>query len=231
MPPLRVPIDGLWRCLCPSIDTIALSYNVPRTLASKEALRRTRSDNKRAPRPSIRAFHSSHPRQWLSTPTQIPSQTPPDSPRDYVLYRPQTSLGHNLTESPHPEPTDAVLPDLRNPELDTVATTLLYDRLRALTGKEGAYREIVDMVGYLVFIRGEKPALVHYESLIIANSDAQNGSVDAVRVLLKEMKEEGISANSSLYHSVLQACSIILKLLFLLTKLTGVGNSSRLPPS
>jgi hypothetical protein len=81
----------------------------------------------------------------------------------------------------------------------------LHDQLRALRGREGTFEEILDLVEYLLLERGEKPALIHYESLIIANADAENGSVEAVKCLLKDMKECGIGGNSSLYHSVLQA--------------------------
>ncbi|RAL62362.1 hypothetical protein DID88_004928 [Monilinia fructigena] len=41
---------------------------------------------------------------------------------------------------------------------------------------------------YLVKVRQEKPALVHYDALIAANADAENGSAEVVRTLLEEMK-------------------------------------------
>ena len=57
---------------------------------------------------------------------------------------------------------------------------------------------------HLIKVRGEKPALLHYDALIRANADAENGSVAVVRELLKEMKVEGVGADSGLYHGVLQ---------------------------
>jgi hypothetical protein len=59
-------------------------------------------------------------------------------------------------------------------------------------------------VEYLITVRGEKPALIHYDSLIRANADAENGSAEVVKDLLTEMKQEGIGADSALYHGVLQ---------------------------
>jgi pentatricopeptide repeat protein len=60
-------------------------------------------------------------------------------------------------------------------------------------------------VEYLITERGEEPALVHYHALIRINADAEHGSAEAVERLLKEMKEEGIGADSGLYHAALQA--------------------------
>jgi hypothetical protein len=70
--------------------------------------------------------------------------------------------------------------------------------------EEGAYHRVAELVEYLITVRGEKPALIHYDSLIRANADAENGSVDVVKGLLVEMKQEGIGPDSGLYHGVLQ---------------------------
>jgi len=82
-----------------------------------------------------------------------------------------------------------------------------YDRLRSLRLKEGAFEEITKLVEWMLTVAGEKPSLVHYEALIRANADAENGSVEAVKLLLKEMKEEGIESDSQLCHAVLQVCT------------------------
>ncbi|RFU30535.1 hypothetical protein B7463_g5759, partial [Scytalidium lignicola] len=91
---------------------------------------------------------------------------------------------------------------------DGVPISELHDRLRQMRHEEGAYKNIAALVEYLVKDRGEKPALIHYDALIRANSDAENGSVEAVRELLVEMKELGIGADSGLYHGVLQVLAI-----------------------
>jgi hypothetical protein len=72
---------------------------------------------------------------------------------------------------------------------------------------ENGYTKIAELVDYLIANRGEKPALIHYDALIRANADAENGSVEVVRRLLGEMKEMGIGADSGLYHGVLQVSS------------------------
>lgn len=90
--------------------------------------------------------------------------------------------------------------------MEDVPIVHLHDRLRHLKTEEGAYHEIAELVDHLIKIRGEKPALLHYDALIRANADAENGSITVVRALLKEMKEEGVGADSGLYHGVLQVC-------------------------
>lgn len=66
---------------------------------------------------------------------------------------------------------------------------------------------MVELVDYMIRIRGEKPALIHYDALVRANAHAMPGSAAAVRTLLAEMKELGIAADSGVYHAALQVCS------------------------
>jgi pentatricopeptide repeat protein len=89
-----------------------------------------------------------------------------------------------------------------------VPIVYLHERLRQITSEEGAYQRIANLVEYLIKDRGEKPTLIHYDALIRANADAENGSAEVVELLLKEMKEEGIGADSALYHAVLQVLAI-----------------------
>jgi hypothetical protein len=209
MPPFQVPIDGLWRCLCPSIDAIALSCHAPLLRPTGRSLVRTSRDSRKAPTPRIRTFHSSSQRRWQISPTSVPAQnTNKPHINDLTLPHPQDVAQHVKLSGDSGYRRDVVI-DERNSNFEMMPSNLLYDRLRALRGKQGAFQEILDLVEYMVLVRGEKPALIHYESLIIANSDAEHGSVEAVKVLLTEMKEEGISGNSSLYHSVLQARSTL----------------------
>lgn len=90
--------------------------------------------------------------------------------------------------------------------LEKLKNEEIHERLRELKTEEGAYTQIAEAVEYLVKVRLEKPALIHYDALIAANADAENGSVEVVRTLLDEMKELGIGADSGLYHTVLQVC-------------------------
>jgi hypothetical protein len=51
---------------------------------------------------------------------------------------------------------------------------------------------------------GVKPTAVHYEAMILANCDAENGSVNTVKALLEEMEREGVVVGASVYYAVLK---------------------------
>ena len=248
MPPPRIPIDGLWRCLCPSIDAIVLSHPSARYSPSKLSAIRSNSDNRRATLLSSRAFHSSSQRRWRASTSKVPSRndcvpTPtPDiepPPRDDEIL-PQNDLVSSrdalkiqrLFVSPPSRRR-------RNPHFPYMSSSgdlpvnTLYDRLRKLLGEEGKYEEIVELVEHLILVRGEKPSLVHYDALITANSDAEHGSVDTVKALLNEMREEGISGNSSLYHNVLRVISCLPRTATYrpTERCLDIGHSPRLCPS
>lgn len=156
----RIPIDGLWRCLCPSIDALAHARPLPSFSALRRLPVRIPPGREKLP---PRSFHSS---------TRTQNETIP-------LRRVTARKSVPLIEE-------------------------LHDRLWHLRFEERAYDQIVKLVDYLVRVKGEKPSLVHYDALIWANTDAENGSVNVVRQLLKEMKEARIGADSGLYHAVLQ---------------------------
>lgn len=88
--------------------------------------------------------------------------------------------------------------------LEVLSNDQIYERLSRLKVAEGAYTQVAEVVEYLVKVRQEKISLIHYDALIAANADAENGSVEVVRTLLEEMKGLGIGASSGLYHTVLQ---------------------------
>ncbi|QSZ35753.1 hypothetical protein DSL72_006875 [Monilinia vaccinii-corymbosi] len=92
--------------------------------------------------------------------------------------------------------------------LKKLSNDKIHERLTQLKTEEGAYKQVAEAVEYLVKVRQEKPSLKHYDALIAANADPENGSVEVVRTLLEEMKGLGIGADSGLYHTVLQVLAI-----------------------
>lgn len=92
----------------------------------------------------------------------------------------------------------------RRQQWDSEDMRTLHDRLRACRAEEAQFDQVVDLVEYLLKGRGEQPSLIHYDSLIRANADAEKGSAESVRALLNEMKVEGIKGDSGLYHGALQ---------------------------
>ena len=200
----RVPIDGLWRCLCPSIDVIILSsFSHPFSRIRLRPRCSQSSGGNRLPQPTARLLHNSPQAQFrVVRETVFSGILPP--------YRSSLNCNRKLIHTDGESPRAALLQ--QNPttttsisgSLDDIPIPRLHDRLRQMLTEEGQYRDIVKLVEYLVTTRGEQPALIHYDALIRANSDAEYGSAEVVRGLLQEMKESGIGCDSGLYHGVLQ---------------------------
>jgi len=192
----RIAIDGLWRCLCPSIDAIAVSQLSPplRGASTRPYLRST----KRVVSGSRRSFlsHSGRSKSEIKLEERVDAITTAID-----------NITPSITSSPHPKPSPPYAC------LDEVSITELHDTLRNIGTKDGTYKSIADLVEYMITSRGEKPSLPLYDALIRVNADASHGSADAVANLLWEVKEEKIVPDSNLYHSALQVRSMAINVL------------------
>ena len=96
------------------------------------------------------------------------------------------------------------MPGIRDEdELDRLSTAQIHDSIRWYLPRSRVYRNIAELVQYLIRYRGEQPSRFHYDALIRANADEMNGSAEVVGILLKEMKELGIAGDAELYHGAL----------------------------
>lgn len=197
----RVPIDGLWRCLCPSIDAIIFStYQRPLpSILPRPILQRSR---RRFPQSLARALHDSPPKQ-LKTRQEVVNSgfkqtciSVHNGSTKFIHTDRKPSPGTLLYRTPATTSNSG--------DQDDISIARLHDRLRQMLTEEGRYHDIAKLVEYLVTTKGEKPSLLHYDALIRANSDAAYGSAEIVKGLLQEMKESGISGDAGLYHGVLQ---------------------------
>jgi len=186
----RIAIDGLWRCLCPSIDAIAVSQlSLPvRGASVRPCLRTTQLVVSQPSRSCVsRSVHSKIEikleERNNATKTTIDNITPSRTPS--ANLKPSSPYG----------------------SLDEVPITELHDTLRNIGTKNGAYKSIADLVEYIITSRGEKPSLLLYDALVRANADASHGSAKAIATLLQEVKDEKIVPDSNLYHSALQVRS------------------------
>lgn len=270
----RVPIDGLWRCLCPSIDSIALSQNSSKLFSPRKrptrppardaqsvrvqqfstSIRAAPDASTRIPQASA-AFKKRPKTPWKALPIATPSVVPetatsnatladaldehpaptakdgvspgkstplPSSrpPRIKVSYiAPGTEPGGSFitqqqAQSRRVMRTDYSYKDAPTPKLsakerlslDSEETEALNERLRVIREREDSFHRVVNLVYYLIAVRGEEPSLLHYHSLLLANADAENGSTGSIRQLLAEMKAAGIAPDSGVYHAVLRVC-------------------------
>lgn len=135
-------------------------------------------------------------RQQIAAHLPLPRMRRPESTKSSTFVRPLQD------QQREPERQSVVVWEQETWDRDEI--DVLHDRLRSYRTQEGNYGRVVGLVEYLVKSRGEKPALIHYDSLIRANADAENGSAECVRALLEEMKKEEIRGDSGLYHGALQ---------------------------
>jgi hypothetical protein len=189
----RIAIDGLWHCLCPSIDAIAVSQLIPplRGASIRPFLRPTK---RVVPRLS-RSFLS----RSVRSETEIKLEGPGGATKPAI-----DNITPSRASSANPNSSPAYA------SLDEVSITELHDTLRSIGTKDGAYKSIADLVEYMITSRGERPGLPHYDALVRANADASHGSAHAVANLLREVKEEKIVPDSNLYQNALQVRSMVI---------------------
>lgn len=182
----RIAVDGLWRCLCPSFDSILLSrarLPLPRTNYRPCVPRRTLGPARR----NVSITASRRQNSTLAKSINVPND---ESSANGSLDGNEPS-----SETPPPESWGAL------------SIKELHDILRTVRDESGSYQKTIQLVQYLIKNRGERPNVRHFDALIRANADAERGSAEEVEALLKEMDKHGIIGDSGLYHSVLMVCS------------------------
>ncbi|KAK8052161.1 hypothetical protein PG993_003546 [Apiospora rasikravindrae] len=216
MPGERIVIDGLWRCLCPSVDAQALSRALQQPLVPPRrtstflghahrtyagpAGTRNYSDvtPKKALKKASRHLQSItrvHPKSEGIV--RYPNRRRSQAQDAYERYFDR--MAKRLPEIPPPSPDS---------ELDPIDTSTLLTSLQALLTAQWQYHTIVAIVQHLVGKRGMKPDAFLYECLIKVNVDPMYGSAQVVENLLKEMESTGCLANSAIYHGVLEVLAV-----------------------
>lgn len=207
-------LDGLWYSLCPSFTQLALSRQVPLLRPRKRSSRpRSPPAIRIAATPVSQRCYSSHTRilddldeskghSALGNPrTAISSNTEPPSPSsDHVENRPypRTNESDNASESPAPRiRTVRVYKDLEEKPTSYLEALLQRDKTPNI-------RATTQVLRALIRDRHVQPRARHYKALILANTDSVRGSPEAVRGLLEEMEDNGITADSGTLHAALQ---------------------------
>lgn len=197
----RITLDGLWNCLCPSVDAASLLKicSGPTVFRPRTYLPRLLPLPSR-PECQARPFHYTSRRPTKSDDRQLAFTK-------YAYGRVREGQGEDKSIT--------VKDLLRNDGLRTngglssklhgAPTTVIYETLRALQGKSGQRHKIRAIVEYLVKSREEKPNAFLYEALIASNWDVA-GSAAEVKDLMDEMRSLGIAGTASLYHAALRVC-------------------------
>ncbi|KAI0599992.1 hypothetical protein F4775DRAFT_547544 [Biscogniauxia sp. FL1348] len=200
MPPERIVVDGLWRCLCPSVDVSWLS--MPFSLSSLT-------------------------RQRPVIPHSVATSTPQGQyRRKYRLVATDVGMSHgrNYHEMYEKSRIDYLrrlakrspwIPsalfegvDSFSTKLERIPTSTIYAALQELQGVEETYFSIVKLVEYLVKERAQRPNAALYECLIRANVDKKYGSAEVAGQLLKEMESLGIPMTPQVYQAVLEVTAV-----------------------
>lgn len=197
MPRDRIVIDGLWHCLCPSVDVASLSKPLRLWHVS-----RARSNAPFAGRSTWSRYSQQQCRRQYTHATVLPTaasqrnEGAEKSRRDYLKRLANRS----------PWTPGAIFEGLDSfsVKLDNVPTRAIYAILKELQDAEDTYYAITRLVEYLIKERGEKPNTALYESLIKANVDRQHGSARVAGQLLKEVQSHNIPTTPELYQALLK---------------------------
>lgn len=145
-----------------------------------------------------------------------PAFSPFNQRNSYLLFnslRISTKFCDKPLQCPHQKRSIFQQPRPKGREVGDTKEQL---RLSQLTKIDGLYHElnryssktdflrVYETVGELVKQHGEAPNRPLFLALILANTDAQHGSITEVLRLLQEMAENGIQPDSAIFHAVLK---------------------------
>ncbi|KAI2635541.1 hypothetical protein GGS21DRAFT_87580 [Xylaria nigripes] len=197
----RIVIDGLWRCLCPSIDSVHLYkpfelWHIPRRQSTASLAHRCSS----APCP-----HQQRRRQYSQSTAPFDGHSRPLS----VAEKTRVAYLKRLAKRTPWIPRGIFLnTESINSKLDQTPTRIIYAALKELETSEATYIPVTRLVEYLVKKRGEPPNTALYESLIRANVDRHLGSAKIAGQLFKEMQKHNIPTTPAIYEALLEVTAV-----------------------
>ncbi|KAI1208050.1 uncharacterized protein F4807DRAFT_432998 [Annulohypoxylon truncatum] len=197
MPRERIAIDGLWRCLCPSVDIITLSRLIsPPRHPRQRSILSASSNTRITCRHGWREYHSEAP--------EIPT-----SNRHEAIEKARIRYFQRLARR-NPWAPKVLFQGVNAfaTKLYKFSTKTIYGAIKELTRAEGTYLTVVRLVEYLVKERKERPNLMLYESLIRANVDKDHGSAEVAGQLLEEIESLNLAATPQVYQAILEVTAV-----------------------
>ncbi|KAI1107584.1 hypothetical protein F4804DRAFT_164293 [Jackrogersella minutella] len=196
----RIVIDGLWRCLCPSIEVTTLARLISPTRTFRKRPAFTPSNAQVTCRQGRREYRRIPFR---------PDDGKTSQTRDDLTEQSRIQYLKRLAKrSPWVPGTLFEDTETFTPNLDKVPTRTIYAALKELSMAESTYVSVVKLVEYLVKERKEKPNAMLYESLIKANVDKYHGSAEVAGRLLREMQKLRITTTPQIYQSLLEVTAV-----------------------
>ncbi|KAK3339274.1 hypothetical protein B0H65DRAFT_475964 [Neurospora tetraspora] len=206
MPPSRQVIDGLWRCLCPSVDATLLAKALESpTLSSTSAIRSrprvSRKDGLHRHR-GVRSLsqqsyaHRANADSFVSPNLYIEPKWPQSQ------HKPGAVTDGTVTATEIIQATN----DLTE-VLNEASTPVIYEALRELRNHHGQHGKIRPIIQFLLNNRKEKPNPFIYESLVVANWDI-TGSADELGFIFDSMVAAGVEPSIGVLQSALKALAV-----------------------
>ncbi|KAI8623885.1 hypothetical protein F5Y19DRAFT_345466 [Xylariaceae sp. FL1651] len=206
MPGDRIIVDGLWQCLCPSIDLISLSKPFNLWCISPRP--------RRAQAGPILAFcstpsRSSHQRQYRRQYVQAATLFENKANQHEAIEESRVAYLKRLaTRSPWIPGAILEGSGEFSAMLNNIPTRTIFAALKELRNAEENYFSITNLVEYLVKERGERPNAALYESLIKANVSKQHGSSKVAAQLLKEVQSNNVPTTPEIYEALLEVTAV-----------------------
>lgn len=207
MPGEHIVFDGLWRCLCPSLDATTFSG-----MLRAPSIARRRPFAHVQPRRRLAAAHAQH-HGTLNGPLSGPRREEKDSRRETQSSREFLDASYSryiqrVWRRNAWIPPALLRGQLSEDRLGKLEVNVLVEALRELMSLESQYHTICQVVRHLVTKRGRKPDAFLYQCLIRANVDPRHGSARVVADLLQEMRTRGVSPTNAVYHAVLDVLAV-----------------------
>ncbi|KAK4193715.1 hypothetical protein QBC35DRAFT_371424, partial [Podospora australis] len=205
----RLVVDGLWRCLCPSIDALFLS----RTVAIASQLPENgliASTRQRQNGHQSRSF-GFQPRGAASLRQQCRSNASLATARKHLQDVAIPTQTFTATARGLVKGTDA---DYDHKKLDHASNEVIFEALRKLCyrldkgAKIDTGARIREFVRYLVEERDVRPNVLLYEALVMANADTQAGSSWEVDDILREMNAADVAPSHDFFHAALKTLAV-----------------------
>lgn len=201
MPQKKLVLDGLWYCLCPSLNLVTSSRPGISLIKGKRGL----------PSPALpprRCYTGGEPagdNEQRSAPRKTPNTDPAteqqDVSRTIAEKQPHKRYARQGTGVARPPKTPPALK-----KLSGLPTVNLEAKLQELSAKVPKIKTTMRILRILVKDRHVRPGVRHYRALVLANTDAERGSPETLRGLLSEMERNGVPADSGTLHAALQVC-------------------------
>ncbi|OLN97362.1 hypothetical protein CCHL11_01057 [Colletotrichum chlorophyti] len=197
----RVVFDGLWRCLCPSVDAQAaarLLNSLPRPPPSLVTSRRS---------PSLQPSRQRNIRAQCRRPLTTASSALRQGDDQIAGHHGTSTNGSAHAEIPEVGTVRSRTEPNPDEQLRSAPLPAIYDALRVLQGQPKSFNKVATIITHLVNSRNVELSPILYEHLVAAMADVR-GSAEMLAQLFGEMKQLSIKPTAAICHAALAALAV-----------------------